>query len=104
MSFGRYEGTNAQKQDRKANTFDVLGLTHYCTKSRHGGFLVGRVTAAKKFRKNVGGVVPVVEEAAEFAIVERDLEATESQAARTLCLLRDKWKLSGDKPILPQCH
>ena len=54
MSFGKYEGTNADKQDRKANTFDFLGLTHYCTKSRHGGFLVGRVTAAKKFRKKVG--------------------------------------------------
>jgi len=54
MSFGKYEGTNAEKQDRKANTFDFLGLTHYCTKSRHGGFLVGRVTAARKFRKKVG--------------------------------------------------
>ena len=54
MSFGKYEGINADKQDRKANTFDFLGLTHYCTKSRHGGFLVGRVTAAKKFRKKVG--------------------------------------------------
>ena len=53
MSFGKYEGVNAQKQARKANTFDFLGLTHYCTKSRHGGFLVGRRTSAKKFRKKV---------------------------------------------------
>jgi group II intron reverse transcriptase/maturase len=53
MSFGRYEGINAEKQDRKANAFDFLGLTHYCTKSRHGGFLVGRRTAVKKFRKKV---------------------------------------------------
>ena len=53
MSFGRYEGQNAKKQERKGNTFDFLGLTHYCTKSRHGGFLVGRRTAAKKFRKKV---------------------------------------------------
>lgn len=54
MSFGKYEGDNAQKQERKANTFDFLGLTHNCTKSRHGGFLVGRRTMAKKFRKKVG--------------------------------------------------
>jgi RNA-directed DNA polymerase len=53
MSFGRYEGINAEKQDRKANAFDFLGLTHYCTKSRHGGFLVGRRTSVKKFRKKV---------------------------------------------------
>ena len=52
-SFGRYESINAVKQKRKANTFDFLGLTHYCTKSRHGGFLVGRRTAAKKYRKKV---------------------------------------------------
>lgn len=53
MSFGRYEAGNARKQNRRANTFDFVGLTHYCTKSRHGGFLVGRRTAAKKFRKKV---------------------------------------------------
>jgi group II intron reverse transcriptase/maturase len=53
MSFGRYEEGNARKQERRDNTFDFLGLTHYCTKSRHGGFLVGRSTAAKKFRKKV---------------------------------------------------
>ena len=53
MSFGKYEQRNADKQERKANTFDFLGLTHYCTKSRNGGFLVGRRTAAKKFCKKV---------------------------------------------------
>ena len=53
MSFGKYEAGNAQKQSRRANTFDFLGLTHHCTKSRHGGFLVGRRTAVKKFRKKV---------------------------------------------------
>jgi group II intron reverse transcriptase/maturase len=53
MSFGGYEQENACKQKRKANTFDFLGLTHYCTTSRHGGFLVGRRTSAKKYRKKV---------------------------------------------------
>lgn len=53
ISFGRYEQHNAQKQNRKANSFDFLGLTHYCTKSRHGGYLVGRITSAKKFRNKV---------------------------------------------------
>jgi RNA-directed DNA polymerase len=53
ISFGKYEGVNAGNQKRKANTFDFLGLTHYCTKSRHGGFLVGHRTSAKKFQKKV---------------------------------------------------
>lgn len=53
VSFGKYEVVNAGKQNRKASTFDFLGLTHYCTKSRHGGFLVGRVTIAKRFRKKL---------------------------------------------------
>jgi RNA-directed DNA polymerase len=54
MSFGRYERENAEKQGRGDNTFDFLGLTHYCTKSRYGGFRIGRRTVAKRFRKKIG--------------------------------------------------
>jgi len=50
MSFGRYEPENARRQERKANTFDFLGLTHYCGESRRGKFIVGRKTSRKKFR------------------------------------------------------
>jgi len=51
-SFGRYERESAQRQQRKANTFDFLGFTHYCTTSRQGRFKVARRTSAKKFRKS----------------------------------------------------
>jgi group II intron reverse transcriptase/maturase len=51
MSFGRYESENAKRQNRQANTFDFLGFTHFCGKSRGGKFIVGRKTGAKKFRK-----------------------------------------------------
>ncbi len=50
FSFGRFEGTNAEKQHRKANTFSFLGFTHYCDKTRKGKFKVGRKTDCKKFR------------------------------------------------------
>lgn len=50
FSFGRYEKQNAQKSKRKANTFDFLGITHYCDVTRKGYFKVGRKTSAKKFR------------------------------------------------------
>jgi RNA-directed DNA polymerase len=50
ISFGRYERENADKQNRKANTFNFLGFTHYCDKSRKGKFIVGRKTSQKKLR------------------------------------------------------
>jgi len=51
ISFGRLERENAEKEDRKPNTFDFLGFTHYCDKSRKGNFKLGRKTARDKFRK-----------------------------------------------------
>ncbi|MBT7023226.1 MAG: group II intron reverse transcriptase/maturase [Gammaproteobacteria bacterium] len=50
FSFGRYERQNAKQQNRRANTFDFLGFTHYCDKTRRGHFKVGRKTSAKKYR------------------------------------------------------
>jgi len=51
ISFGRYEEQNAKRQNRRANTFDFLGFTHYCGKSRKGKFMVHRKTSSAKFRK-----------------------------------------------------
>ena len=53
MSFGKYEEENARRQGRKANTFDFLGFTHYCGRSRKGNFLLGRRTSGNKFRKRI---------------------------------------------------
>jgi len=50
ISFGRQERENADRQNRKANTFNFLGFTHYCHKSRRGMFIVGHKTSQKKFR------------------------------------------------------
>ncbi|MCD6571003.1 MAG: group II intron reverse transcriptase/maturase [Deltaproteobacteria bacterium] len=49
ISFGRFERGNAKLQNRRANTFDFLGFTHYCDKSRRGNFKVGRKTSRKKY-------------------------------------------------------
>jgi len=51
MTFGKYENENAKKQGRKPNTFDFLGLTHFCDKAMSGRFIVGRKTKRKKFIK-----------------------------------------------------
>jgi len=50
ISFGKYEQQNAKNQKRRANTFDFLGFTHFCDKTRNGKFKVGRKTSRKKFR------------------------------------------------------
>ena len=49
LSFGRYERGNAKTQKRRANTFDFLGFTHYCSRSRKGNFKVARKTSRKKY-------------------------------------------------------
>jgi RNA-directed DNA polymerase len=51
IAFGRYAETNAKKQGRKPSTFDFLGFTHYCTRSRKGNFLVGRRTGRQRFQR-----------------------------------------------------
>ena len=53
FSFGKFERGNAQNQNRKPNTFDFLGFTHFCDKTRQGYFKVGRKTAMKKFRAKI---------------------------------------------------
>lgn len=49
--FGRFAEENLAREGRKPDTFDFLGFTHYCTKSRQGKFRVKHKTASKKFRR-----------------------------------------------------
>jgi len=50
MEFGRFAVQHAKRNGTKAETFDFLGLTHYCGTKRTGnGFRMKRVTSRKKF-------------------------------------------------------
>jgi len=49
ISFGRFEREEAKEQNRRANTFEFLGFTHYCDRSSKGNFKVGRKTSSKKY-------------------------------------------------------
>lgn len=49
-SFGPFERENAERQKRRPNTFDFLGFTHFCDKSRIGRFKLGKKTKAKKLK------------------------------------------------------
>jgi group II intron reverse transcriptase/maturase len=52
--FGRFaEETRKSKGFKNAETFDFLGFTHYCAKSKRGYFRVKRKTSKKKFRAKV---------------------------------------------------
>jgi len=53
IEFGRYAWEKAQKQGEKVATFDFLGFTHYCDKTRRGKFKLGRRTAKSKFRQEM---------------------------------------------------
>jgi len=50
LEFGRFAEQNARERGQKPGTFDFLGFTHYCGRTRNGHFKVKRKTAAKKFR------------------------------------------------------
>ena len=51
VEFGRFAENNREKRgEGKPETFDFLGFTHYCSKSRNGWFRVKRKTAKKKYR------------------------------------------------------
>ena len=51
IEFGRFAQENCR--NGKPNTFDFLGFTHYCSKSREGKFRVKRKTSRKKFTAKV---------------------------------------------------
>ena len=51
IEFGRFAATNrAERGLGKPETFDFLGFTHICGKTRSGGFQVKRTTIAKRMR------------------------------------------------------
>ncbi|MBE0461795.1 MAG: group II intron reverse transcriptase/maturase [Candidatus Aminicenantes bacterium] len=53
IGFGRYEWEKAQREGGKVATFDFLGFTHYCDKTRRGKFKLGRKTSSKRFRQKL---------------------------------------------------
>jgi hypothetical protein len=56
IGFGRYEWEKARREGTRVATFDFLGFTHYCDKTRKGKFKLGRKTSSKKFRQKMKAV------------------------------------------------
>ena len=54
IEFGRFAMERRNKRGLgKTETFDFLGFTHYCGKSKNGKFRVKRKTCKKKFKQKV---------------------------------------------------
>jgi group II intron reverse transcriptase/maturase len=49
VEFGRFAEKNSKRNGGKPGTFSFLGFTHFCSRTRKGGFKVGRKTDRKKF-------------------------------------------------------
>ena len=58
VEFGRFatERRQARGEGRHPETFDFLGFTHYCGKTRRGKFLLHRKSMAKRFRATLKAV------------------------------------------------
>lgn len=57
LEFGRYAANNrARRGEKKPETFDFLGFTHICAKTRNGRFNVRRQTMKKRFRAKLSEV------------------------------------------------
>ena len=57
LEFGRYAAANRKKRGQgRPETFDFLGFTHYCRRTRKGGFGLGRKPIAKRVKRTLQAV------------------------------------------------
>ena len=56
VEFGRNAAKNAKRQGKKPATFDFLGLTHICARSRTGRFTVHVKTIGKRLRRGLNAI------------------------------------------------
>ena len=57
IEFGRYaHERRRQRGQGRPETFDFLGFTHYCTRTRRGHFQLGRKPVAKRMRRTLKGI------------------------------------------------
>src|SRR6266403_1918833 len=56
VEFGRYAAGNAKKQGKKPQTFDFLGFTHMCARSRKGKLTVHVKTIGKRLRRGLKAI------------------------------------------------
>lgn len=69
LEFGRYAVERRKERGKgKPDTFDFLGFTHICSKSRRGKFTVLRKTSAKKLRNKLAELKKTMRERLHWCI------------------------------------
>jgi len=51
IEFGRFAHQHSRQRGKKPDTFEFLGFTHYCTKTRDGRFMLGVRTSKKQMKR-----------------------------------------------------
>ena len=94
LEFGRYAEEKAKRQGKKPATFDFLGYTHVCARSRKGKFTVHVRTMKKRFRRGLTAI-------AEWCQENRHLPVDEQQKALN-AKLRGHYQYYGATDELPE--
>ena len=71
LEFGRYAEENATRQGKKPATFDFLGFTHVCARSRRGKFTVHVRTMKKRFRRSLKAIAEWCQENRHLPVGEQ---------------------------------
>ena len=77
-----------RSEGERPGTFDLLGFTHYWSRSRKGNWVVKRKTAASRFTRAVRTIAQWCRDNRHRPIAEQHADA-EPETARPLRLLRD---------------
>jgi len=71
LEFGRYAEEKAKRQGKKPATFDFLGYTHVCARSRRGKFTVHVRTMEKRFRRGLTAIAEWCQENRHMPVEEQ---------------------------------
>ena len=72
IEFGRNAARNrAARGDGKPETFDFLGLTHYCGKTKNGRFWLKRKTISKRMRAKLAEVKDQIKQRRHYPVPEQ---------------------------------
>jgi RNA-directed DNA polymerase len=71
LEFGRYAEEKAERQGKKPATFDFLGYTHVCARSRKGKFTVHVRTMKKRFRRGLTAIAEWCQENRHMPVEEQ---------------------------------
>ena len=102
IEFGRFAAANRERRgEKRPETFDFLGFTHYCGVTRKGRFMVQRKTQRTRMLRKLKEL--------RLAMKKRKTTRSRSRAAgwdcsaRALCLLRHHRQL-GEHHQVPPCR